>query len=187
MAPSPFSVKDPPSDSACTPPRIIRIPANPIKQPASLRMVILSSRNMMIARRIAKKLPDALMIVPRTPEILASAIKKKKYCPIVCITARIRIFPTDPACGRRKVRAIAEPKRITIPPAIIKRAPASVIREAVSAASMRNNSYATLMTGAALPQRKQQKKAVTNNTGNQSHRILFFRDEPFIFIIRPPA
>ena len=86
------------------------------------------------------KLPEALMIDPRTPDVFASAMKKKKYCPTVCTSDRVRTFFQDSRFGTRNFLAKTEPKTIVIAPAIMNRAPASMILEAVSSGVILNSS-----------------------------------------------
>ena len=75
-------------------------------------------------------------------------------------------FFHDAFLGSRNFLAIIEPNRIVMHPAIIKRAPASMMREAVSSGPIRKSSYAILIAGEALPHRTQQKIAVSRVTGN---------------------
>ena len=58
-------------------------------------------------------------------------------------------------------------------PAIIKRAPASMMREAVSSGPIRKSSYAIFIAGEALPHRTQQKIAVSRVTGNHDQMTRF--------------
>ena len=75
-------------------------------------------------------------------------------------------FFHDVFLGSRNFLAIIEPNRIVMHPAIIKRAPASMMREAVSSGPIRKSSYAIFIAGEALPHRTQQKIAVSRVTGN---------------------
>ena len=75
-------------------------------------------------------------------------------------------FFHDVFLGSRNFLAIIEPNRIVMHPAIIKRAPANMMREAVSSGPIRKSSYAIFIAGEALPHRTQQKIAMSRVTGN---------------------